>query len=332
MRTALTILALTAIGSAEVKDDKLVDSNWNFTYTAKDLKEGIAVQQGSIIFVGSAAEDVQIELIVLESPKKQDGAAWRKQFMELRRKAKIQNVEESKEGLAWVLYTQLKLEVFNEHHGYAFYPRGHRCMVVHAYMADKSDTSGKRIKECLKGFQWGEGDGISLREYLYASRNGLDLNDPGVTLIGGQSYLDPSASIPPIAVQVLTRALENAKPNTYSEVETFDLYHSLGFAFLVHEESRDTKKSIEWFTKAEEAAQQVPAEQRVDRQASAAYNLACAYALDGQVDKAFVALDRAFADKLVVSKEHLSKDPDLNSLRKDQARWDKFWKERVADR
>jgi len=29
---------------------------------------------------------------------------------------------------------------------------------------------------------------------------------------------------------------------------------------------------------------------------------------------------------------HLTGDDDLNNLKKDQARWDKFWKERVAGR
>jgi hypothetical protein len=60
----------------------------------------------------------------------------------------------------------------------------------------------------------------------------------------------------------------------------------------------------------------------------AAYQLARACAADGELDEAFAALDRAFADGLAVSRMRLSNEPELAPLRTDP-RWEEFWRLRV---
>jgi hypothetical protein len=52
----------------------------------------------------------------------------------------------------------------------------------------------------------------------------------------------------------------------------------------------------------------------------------------GEVDKGFEALRRAFAEHMAVDKAHLTKDTDLDNLKKNQELWDKFWKEKVEGR
>ncbi len=52
------------------------------------------------------------------------------------------------------------------------------------------------------------------------------------------------------------------------------------------------------------------------------YNIACVYALQGDVDAAYAALDQAVAAGFSGA-EHIAKDPDLKSLRSD-ARWQGF--------
>ena len=349
MRILIPLLLLTAVLTAQepvtppapveavVKDGKLTEPTWNFSYEARGLERGLATAKQGAIFEGRAAGSVQIEIRVTEAADKRDGKKWRAWLKEAFTKGKraMQDVEESTEGLPTLIFTESKLDIFTEHHAYAFYVRGFQCFIVHAYVADKTDKSGARIKECLTGLKLGKGTGATMFEMMIAAGAGLPISDPRVTLEAGVRYAYGDQQRQGVnldlATQVLERARKAMKKDTYPAEQQYRLFSAGGYAHLA-KEKRDTKAAITWLAKAEEFALKMPEEGRAQAQAGAAYNLACAYSLDGDTDKGFEALDRSFKDVMPVDAGHLTGDTDLNNLKKDQTRWDKFWKERVAGR
>ena len=348
MRTLLALTLLVAAVAAQaqpeqsvVKDGKLEDKTWTLTFAARGLERGLSTQTPNAIFEGRAAGSVQIEILVFEQGKKLDGKGWRDWYKttELKRQQrKPENVEESKDGLATLVFNEKKLDIFNEEHGYAFYPRGYQCFVVHAHVADKTDDSGKLIREYLGGLKLGEGSGATMNEIVIAARAGRPISDPLVTLLAGRMYAYGDQQRRGVNLELATTVLERAraamKPETYNADQRYVLYSAGGYAHLAKkpDEGRDTKAAIQWLSKAEETAKEMPEQARAQAGAGAAYNLACAYSLDGNLDKAFETLDRAFSEVMPVDAAHLTNDKDLDNLKKDQARWDKFWKARVQGR
>ncbi len=59
-----------------------------------------------------------------------------------------------------------------------------------------------------------------------------------------------------------------------------------------------------------------------------AYNLACVCSLAKEIDDAFAALYRAYADGKPVADGHVSQDKDLENCRRDE-RWHAFWRDKV---
>ena len=86
-------------------------------------------------------------------------------------KRAMKDVEENETGLATLVFTESKLDIFTEHHGYAFYPRDFQCFIVHAYVADKTDKSGARIQECLKVLKLADKEGPSMYAFRIAQHN-----------------------------------------------------------------------------------------------------------------------------------------------------------------
>ncbi|MHC4953151.1 MAG: TPR end-of-group domain-containing protein [Planctomycetota bacterium] len=317
-----------------LKDGKLTNKAWAFTYEARGLEQGISTLKPNVLFEGRAAGSVQIEVVVLEAPQKKTGKEWLALFKAgmTKSKRKLDNVQESTEGTATLVFTETKLDIFNEEHGYAFHPRGFQCFLVHAYVADKTDKSTARIKECLGGLKLGEDPGAALFVVLAAQRSGLPMDHPMVLLQAGSGYAQqgPQQNLE-MAARVLGRARKNMKDDSFTPEQRWSLFETGGYCLLAKKD-RDSKGAIDWLSKAVEAAKKLPADQSADRAALSGYNLACAYSLDGQVDKGFEALHQCFAEKMPVNAEHLTKDTDLDNLKKNQEKWDKFWKEKVAGR
>jgi len=319
---------------AIIKDGKLTDPVWNFTYEARGLERGLATPARGVLFEGRAAGGIQIAVRVMEAPKELEGAKWREMAKASFSKAKrkMQDVVESSEGTPTLTFTESKLDIFTEEHGYAFYPRGYQCFVVHAFVADKTETSGKRISECLNGLKAAKGAGPTMQAFMLSMESGLPIDDPRILIESGRRYSAEGAGRNlTLAMRVLKQARKAIKPDSLPAPVIWQLYETGGHAQLASD-PRDLKGAIEWLTLAEQAAGKMPEEQRANAAGLSAYNLACAYSLAGEIEKGYEALYRSLKDKLIVDAGHLTSDTDLNNLKKDTERWDKFWKERVAGR
>jgi len=340
---ALVLLAAAAFAlPPELVDGKLTDKTWNYTYEVQGLERAAAdlAAGPSVLFDGRAAGGVQIQIVLLEGAEKRDAKGWMERAVEAwkKKERKLGDVEAHADASPpWVMFTETKLDVFTEQHGYAFHPRGTQCFVLHAYVADKTDDSAAAIKQALQGLKLGDDPGASLYAMRIAQQSGKTIDDPGVQFGAGMAYIrqgqaqgqEPNY---PMAAQCFKKARAAMKEDSFNAEQLWALYEFGGLSHL-SEPNRHPKKAIDWHGKAEEAAKSLTDEQgRAQRQAQSAYNLACAYSLDGQVEKGFEALHRAFSEILAVDKGHLTKDTDLDNLKKNQELWDKFWKEKVEGR
>lgn len=337
MRTPLSLLMLLGLALAQdapkeapkertLKDGKLVDPYWGFTYTAPGLEEGMFGPSGQKLFEGRCTGGVDVELIVQEAPKEMTAAEWmaeaKKTWAE---KRKMTDVEEGTEPLPWILFVEESLAGFKRHHGYGFYARGSQAFLVHATVNEKSDTSADAIRTALKGLALDPNASPALLVYLVARQNALTTDDPRVLLAAGQGYLNPQSKNLVMAERVLERAVAEAKPDTYTADQLWNLHECLGLATL---EARKLDVAIGWFKKAEELAEKVTENAPGANNGQSAYNLACAYALAERPDEAFAALDRCVAKgflKVPENVSHMKVDTDLDNLHKDP-RWEALFK------
>ncbi len=315
-------LFLLLLAGATFRDGKLTDPLWNLTYEAPGLSRILAPGRPSRLFRGRCQGDVLVDLTVHEGPEQIDGAAWRKQRRAAWTKAgrKLQEIREGDEPHPWLLCVEEKYGAFQRHHGYAFVVRGYHCFEVHAWVAERTAKSEAALRIALRGLSLGEdkGCGLAVREAAMAQGR-ADL-DPRALLAAGLEYAGGPRAHPALAVAVLRRARDGARPRELEPEERWRLYRAGGGALL---RTGAAGEAIDWLRQAEKAAPE-PDEARRD-----AYDLARACSLAQRLDEGFAALDRAFAVGLVVSKARLSTEKELGNLRKDP-RWETFWRERVA--
>jgi len=245
-----------------------------------------------------------------------DVAAIRKGIAE---KAKGEGVREGEEPRPWLFYTVKKFKAFEEVHGHAFYARGPHWFEVHAWVMDTTPTAEKDIRSALDALKLGEDPGSGIKARQVAALLGRETLDPEVLLEAGRRYLGESQ--PALAAALLKRARLVAKPGELKKEEEAALLLFGGLALLEAGEAAD---AVPWLRDAEKAAEGEKAHE-------AAYHLARAAAVAGLLDDAFAALDRAFAEGLVVTKARLSREKELENARKDP-RWEDFWRKRVEGR
>jgi tetratricopeptide (TPR) repeat protein len=287
------------------------DPFWNLAFAPAGLRKLIAPSDQGTLFKGRASGDVYVELKVHEDGKA--AADLRKAIVE---KAKAAGAREGEEPRPWLLYSVTKHKVFEEVHGHAFYVRGPHVFEVHAWLTDRTPSAEKDLRAALDALTLGEDLGCGIVARQVAALHGREPLDPEVLVEAGKQYL--AQSKPPLAAAVLKRARAVAKPGALKKEDEAAMLFLGGLALLESDAAAD---AVLWLTDAEKAALGPKARE-------AAYHLARAAAVAGQLDVAFDALDRAFQDDLVVTKTRLSKEKDLEVLRKDP-RWEEFWKKRV---
>ncbi len=245
-----------------------------------------------------------------------DVAAIRKGALE---RAKGEGAREGEEPRPWLFYVVNRHKVFEEVHGHAYYPRGPHWFEVHAWVTDTTPTAERDIRSSLDALTLGEDLGCGIKARKVAAAHGREPLDPEVLLEAGKQYLAESS--PAHAAALLRRARAVAKPGSLKKEDEAALLRAGGLAML---EAGAPIDAALWLRDAEKALEG-------EKSREAAYDLARAAAVSGQLDVAFEALDRAFAEGLVVTKARLSKEKELEEARKDP-RWEAFWRKRVQDR
>jgi len=303
------------------KEGTFEDGYWGVSYSAPGLKEGSSAARSPLkIFDGKCDGDVVVEIVLL--PERAMKASERKEAWKADRAAKKKEAQDAQEGddpAPWIVFAEQSLAGFNRHHGYAWYARGMHCFELHAFVQEKSETSGAAIAAALKGLKVGEDrNDCALNVMFAAKQSGKPLDDPQVLIMAGFAYTynEQQEQMPQLAIPLLRRGL--AKSEGLDAQVRWRGQDALGMSLLV---ARKLDEAVVELKKSEEQARAgglpwwVPC-----------YNLACAESLAGKLDDAFASLERALgAPERVVDDEHLSSDPDLENMRKD-ARWEKFWR------
>lgn len=307
-------LLLVPAALAAEEPYRFEDPFWNLAFAPAGLRKLIALSDLHVLFKGRANGGVYVELKVGEGAT--DFAAFGRAITE---KAKGEGAREGDEPRPWLLYTVKKHGVFEEVHGHAFYARGPHWFEVHAWVTDRTPTAEKDIRAALDALVLGEDPGCGIKARQVALLHGREALDPEVLLEAGKQYLGESN--PALAAAVLKRARAVAKPSALKKEDEVALLLCGGLAIL---EAGAPLDAVPWLRDAEKAAEGEKARE-------AAYQLARAAAAAGQLDEAFEAVDRAFAEGLVVTKAQLSKEKEFEVLRKDP-RWEVFWARRVQDK
>lgn len=306
MRHLSILLACAALAAEEPY--RFEDPFWNLVYAPPGLRKLISPGDPAAIFLGRAAGDVHVELRVHEGIA--DVNEIRKAILQ---RAKGEGPREGEEPRPWITYTVKKYKAFEEVHGHALYARGPHWFEVHAWVTDRTPDCEKGIRTALDALKPGEDPGCGVKARHVAAHRGKPPLDALVLAEAGRLYLEEGK--PAMAAALLKRARALGKLKKEDEAVVLLLG---GLAML---EAGAHADAVPWLRDAEKAAEGGKARE-------AAYHLARAAAVAGLLDDAFAALDRAFAEELVVPKARLSKEKDLESARKDP-RWESFWRARV---
>ena len=328
MRIALVcLLGATSFAGERLQDGKLTDPFWNLSFAAPELRPILSTGNPAVLFYGSCKDGVYIEITVYEDRQPRTGPEWRarRQAAWKKKKRRLTETSEGDEPRAWALFVETKYGVIRQHHGYVFYARGHHCFEVHAWTPSKSELSEAAIRTALRGLTLGEDRGSGLQALHVAKRASKPVLDPHVLAAAASAYLLPRMDNPALAAALFARARKGVKPDTFEPERRWRFYLQGGVA---QRRSGNLTAAIEWLTVAENAARELEAQEHA---ATCAYELARACSADGRLDEAFAALDRAFADDLVVGKGRLSREKEFENARKDP-RWEKFWRRRVKGR
>jgi len=314
---AVVLPLLLAAVAAGQEPYRFEDPLWNVTYAAPGLRRLITPSDAAALFKGRARGGVSVELKVHEPDEgSPDAAALRKT---LREKLKPAQATEGDAPHPWLVYSVTRHRVFEEVHGHAFYARGPHCFEVHAWLTDRTPSADDDIRAALDALVVGEDRGCGLKVQQVAARFGRDPLDPEVLIEAGRQYL---VGRPDLAAAVLRRARTLAAEPDALEAEDRAALLLLGGQALL--ETGAAEEAAAWLREAERAAQP-------EHAGEVAYQLARACSVAGLLDDAFAALDRAFAKELVVSKARLSKEKELEPLRRDP-RWEDFWRRNVEGR
>jgi len=324
---SVLLLCATLLAGENFANGKLTDHFWNLSFAAPELRPILATGNPAKIFYGSCKEGVYVEITVYEAKKALTGPAWRalRKAAWQKKKRRMSEETEGGEPRAWAFFIETKYGVIRQHHGYAFYARGHHCFEVHAWAPSKSDTSERAIRTALRGLELGEDPGCGLQALHVAKRASKPPTDPVVLAGAASAYLGRQFEDPVLAAALFRRARKGIKPDTFKPEERWQFFRLGGGALLV---TGDLDGAIEWFAVAEKAAGEL---EEKDPAAECAYELARACSAAGKLDDAFAALERAFADGLVVGKGQLSREKELENARKDP-RWEQFWLRHVRNR
>lgn len=317
-RATLLLALLLAAGLRAEEPFRLESAPWGLRYEAAGLRPLLDPARPEQLFRGRADGDLSIEITVHETEAPADAAACREALRAQLAKKGVKNPRTGDEPRPWLFASIRRLGVFDELHGHAFYARGFQCFEVHAWVADAKEGSEAAIRAALDGLVLAEDPGCGVKVMQVAARQGKDPLALPVLLEAGRAYVEPN---PGLAALVLGRARRLLEPEALSKEDEARLFYLGGIALLA---TASWAEAAEWLAEAERRA-------APDLAPQAAYQLARAAAMAGQGDAAFAALDRAFANGLVVSKARLSKEKELEPLRRD-ARWETFWMKRIEGR
>jgi tetratricopeptide (TPR) repeat protein len=312
------------------ENGKLTDTYWGVTYALPGLEQKKGDRQFGKLFDGKVGR-VQIEVGVFEYADrlsaKERRDADKKKWDDKHRV--MTDYAQGDDPAPWATFVGEAPSGDKRRDGYAWFARGPRAFVVHAFAALDAEGGAEGVKAALGGLTVGEETGAAVLAQVAARGRGLPWDDPGAMNDGAQQYMqDESASgvapRPLIAEDLVRRAIALLPGSRLDDkpAAALALHVTLSHAQMKLSKFDDAlatlTKCVELATKTDTAGPSGAAVQ---------YDFACCYSLMGRLDEAFAALDKAWARAAdwgpPVTDEELKNDKDLENCRKDP-RWAKF--------
>jgi hypothetical protein len=312
------------------ENGKLTDTYWGVAYALPGLEQKKGERQFGKLFDGKVGR-VQIEIAVFEYgdelSAKERRDADKKRWDDKHRV--MTDYAQGDDPAPWATFVGEAPSGDKRRDGYAWFARGPRAFVVHAFAALDAEGGAEGIKAALGGLTVGPETGAAVLVQVAARKNGLPWDDPGAMDAGARQYLEDEAATgvaprPAIAEDLARRAIAylpgsrlEGKPGA-----AFQLHVTLSHAQL---KQRKFDEALATMTTCLELAKKT--DTAGPSGASVQYDFACCYSLMGRLDDAFAALTKAWARAAdwgpPATDDDLKTDKDLENCRKDP-RWAKF--------
>jgi hypothetical protein len=312
------------------ENGKLTDTYWGVTYALPNLEQKKGERQFGKLFDGRVGR-VQIEVGVFEFAD-QLSAKERRDADKKKWDDKHRPMDEYAQGddpAPWATFVGEAPSGDKRRDGYAWFARGPRAFIVHAFAALDAEGGAEGVKAALSGLTVGPETGAAVLAQIAAKQHGLPWDDPGAMDAGAQQYLQDEAAtgVPPrpaIAEDLSKRAIAFL-PGSRLEMKpaaALQLHVTLSHAQM---KQRKYDEALATLTKCVDLATKT--ETSGPSGAAVQYDLACCYSLMGRLDDAFAALGKAWARAAdwgpPATDDDLKTDKDLDNCRSDP-RWAKF--------
>lgn len=317
------LLAASAVGwpgaaSAQAEPFEFRDTAWAVTFRAPGLDETTRLGGPNQLFAGECADGTRVEITVTEGAAETAGAAWASAIVagwESDGRSMSGRRDVAKAPAPTVLFTDHGLGDDLRRHGYAFHHRGLHMFLVHAVADGRDPRCDEKILASLGELELGEDRGTCLRSQETSRATGIAADDPTVLRQAAFAYVWDDPKNPLLGAHLLERVLERGDAR-FDRDELPVVQGIVGVGYL---SARKLDRAAEWLARAEKGERDLGRPR--GEAARHAYNLACAYSLDGKLDEAFDAMGRcAESGAWPAYWKHAQSDSDVDAMR-DDPRW-----------
>lgn len=305
-----------------------IDEYFGILYATNELRSTIDT---SFLFAGQLGSGAVVEIGLRESNEVKDREAWLDETLKAWSNDGIdrKQMEKGLKTYAWVRFDQAEPDGTVIHHGYAFYPRGYQCFVVHAMLPRATPAASDIVTAALGRLRVTDRRNSFRLAHVIAKEKGSDPRLPLIISQAASAYMESgnAALAFQAAGQAERIALRQQKTGTLDQRTAWQIAFDGGTIFAA------AGKHTQALTYLERCAE-LASGLRDGANAAAAcrYQMSRSLTQLGRIDGAFRALASAlFGTEDAKTIEFITRqalaEPDLAPLHAD-GRWSRLFSQR----